>query len=129
LDDQVIGYISCDLLDGYHVHVRQLVVDPDFFTTNIVKEMLFVVFENYPKARSITISCLDVFQEMAQFLKTLGFLKLEPKLRPSLQFCSTYELKVGFKCKICEVLYPNIWADGLDEDVESKESQEEDLGD
>ncbi len=129
LDDQVIGYISCDLLDGYHVHIRQLVVDSEVFTTDIVKELLFVVSKNYPKATSITISCLTGFQEMTDFLKALGFLKLEPKLKPVLQFYSIYELRLNSKCKICELLYPNIWTDELDEDVESKEDQEEDLGD
>lgn len=129
LDDQVIGYVSCDLLDSYNVHIRQLVVDPELFTTDIVKELLLIVFENYPKAKSITISCLPGFQEMADFLRNLGFVKLEAELKPSLQFYSIYELRLNSKCKICELLYPNIWTNELDEDVESKESQEEDLGD
>jgi N-acetylglutamate synthase-like GNAT family acetyltransferase len=129
LDGKVIGYVSCQLLDDYHVHIRQLVVDPEVFTTDIVKELLLMVFKKSLKAKSITISCLVCFQEMIDFLKAVGFLKLEPILKPFLQFCSMYELKVNSKCKICELLYPNIWTSELDEDVESKESREEDLED
>lgn len=126
-DDQVIGYISCDLLPGYHVHIRQLVVDPEIFTVGLVKELLFAVFENYPKTKCITVSCLVGCQEMEQFFKALGFMQIQPILRASLQFCTLYELKIISKCKICELLYPNIWENEQDEEIQDKESAEEDL--
>lgn len=124
LDDQVVGYISCNLIDPNNIYVRQLAVDPEIFTTNIIKEMLLAVFENYPKTQSITIPCLAPFQEMVEFLTTFGFVKLENQQEGTICLYDLYELKIGFKCKICELLYPNLWIDDPDEEVDTQESQE-----
>lgn len=117
-EEEVVGYISCDLLPGYHIHVRQLMVNPKFFTAGLIKELLFAVFENYPKTNLITVSCLAGCFEMLEIFKGLGFTKIEPILRQSLQVCVNYELKVGSKCKICELLYPNIWEDEQTDELE-----------
>ena len=126
-DDQVVGYISCDLLPGHHVHIRQIMVDPEIFTVGLVKELLFSIFENYSKAKIVTVSCLVGCQEMIQFFKSLGFTKIDPILRHSLEFCMIYELKVSSKCKICELLYPNVWKNEQDDEVGNRESEQEDL--
>ncbi|MBI2344965.1 GNAT family N-acetyltransferase [Candidatus Dependentiae bacterium] len=125
-DEQVVGYISCDLLPGHYVHIRQLIVDPEIFTVGLAKELLFVIFENYPKTKLVSVSCLAGCSEMIQFFKDLGFVKSDPILKSSLEICSIYELKVSSKCKICELLYPNIWEDE-DDDIENSESQEEEI--
>ncbi len=125
-NDRVIGYISCDILPGFHVHIRQLIIDSEFLNFSIIKEMIFAVFENYPKTKIISVSCFAGCQEIIQFFKSFGFVKVEPLLRSSLEFCILYELKINSKCKICELLYPNIWLDQENEEFEEQEPLSQD---
>lgn len=126
-DHQVVGYISCDLMPNYHVHIRKLVIDPEFFTIGLVKELLFAIFENYPKTRKITVSCLAGCHEIVQFFRDFGFAKMEAPLRSFLEVCINFELKVSPKCKICELLYPNMWDNEQDDELENQESEEADV--
>ena len=105
LEEQVIGYISCDLMDGYKVRIRQMAIEPDFFDLTLVKELLFAIFTAAPKTKHVSVHCPVVCQEFQKLLVDLGFVKAKPSITPSDSLYEIYELKVHAKCKICDVLY------------------------
>jgi len=108
-EEDVVGYISCDLLPGYQVRIRQLAVDPLMFDAVLVKELLFAIFASVPKVRTVTLCCPTACLELATLFEDLGFVLSTSQNQSSIQLYAIYELKIHPKCKICEVLYANSW--------------------
>jgi|GEM_PF-1643047 len=105
LEEQVIGYISCDVMAGYKVRIRQIAIEPDFFDITLVKELLFAIFTAAPKTKHVSVRCPVVCQEFKALLLDLGFVKSQQSMNPSDALYEIYELTVHAKCKICDVLY------------------------
>lgn len=120
-EDQVVGYISCDLLPNFQVLIRQLVVDPLMFDTALVKELLFAIFATAPKTKYVTVYCPVACSDLAILFEELGFVRSE-EVGQATGLCRMYELKIHPKCKICDVLYADIWENEDDEDSDWSDS-------
>jgi len=119
LGDQVIGYISCDLISRHHVVVDQWAVDPLIFELSLVKDLLFAVFQKMNNLQTLRISCPAQSSEFVGFFQDLGFTLVE-ELSNSKEI--VFEFKRSSKCKLCDLLYGNIWEEE-EEDIDEIESE------
>lgn len=124
LDEQVIGYVSCDLNENYSVSIRQLAIDPDYFDVTLIKELLFAIFTAAPKTKFVTVKCPVTCPEIQALLVDLGFVRTMQQLSAVDVVYNFYVLKVHAKCKICDVLYgPDFWeTESSDQDYSQYDS-------
>lgn len=115
VDDQVIGYLSCDVgLEG-SIIVRQIAFDPVMYDADLIKELLFAIFAYMPKVKHISVSCPVACYDMVLLFEELGFVKLTGAASNLAgDGFIEYELIVHPKCKICELLYPESYWETLD---------------
>lgn len=115
LEDQAIGYLSCDVgLEG-SVIVRQIAFVPAMYDADLIKELLFAIFANMPKVKHVSISCPIHCYDMALLFEDLGFTKLTGSAgNVAGSGFVEYELIVHPKCKICELLYPDSYWETLE---------------
>ncbi len=116
LGDAVIGYISCDLISKNHVIVTQWAIEPSVFETMLIKDLLFAIFQQMNNIQTLRISCPTQSAELVSFFEDLGF-QLVEKLSNSKNI--VFEFKKSSKCKLCDLLYGNIWQ------VEDEEDDQE----
>lgn len=121
IQDQVIGYISCDVGQGYKVHVRQLIIDPDYFDAMLIKELLFAIFESIPQVKSIILQCPLGCSDIQQVLESFGFTVKSLQGDSSLSLYVTYEIEVHPKCKICDVMYGDQYWEMVGHELESND--------
>lgn len=105
LDDQVIGYISCDVADNHNISIRQLLVDPEMFDVTLIKELLFAIFLAMPQVKNLMIYCPVGCTEMHALLLELGFGLIDTKVMNNMISYEVYQIAIQPKCKICDVLY------------------------
>lgn len=111
-EDEVVGYISCDFLPGYHIRIRQFAIDPVMFDSSLVKELLFAIFTAVPKAKMVTVCFPASCPDLAAVFEEIGFVRESEMDQSSNGLFWGYELKIHPKCKICNVLYADeLWGD------------------
>jgi N-acetylglutamate synthase-like GNAT family acetyltransferase len=116
LDDRVIGYIACDVLSDRQVVVTKWALDKDLFDVAIIKDLLFALLTKMKKIQVLRISCPVGNEELAIFFQDLGFFAIE-KLSDENNL--VFEFRGNSKCKLCDLLYGNIWEEeDLDDDSE-----------
>lgn len=110
LEDQVVGYISCDI-DHYHVvTIEQMFVAPEMFDVSLIKELLFAIVSAVPNFRQLYVYCLPEYRCLASALEELGMSQKGSDVywRGDIA-CYQYGMTVNSKCKICDVLYADMW--------------------
>lgn len=121
LGDEVIGYISCDLISKNHVIVTQWAIEPSIFETMLIKDLLFALFQQMNNIQTLRINCPAKSRELISFFEDLGFTLVE-KLSNSKNI--VFEFKRSSKCKLCDLLYGHVWNQ---EDEEELLDESEDL--
>lgn len=123
VQDDIVGYISCDIGLHNQVVIRQLVFDPNMFDATMVKELLFAIFSRFPQTKKITLQSLTTCDDLSNLLRDVGFSQIKPTSLDDMYY--HYELHLSSKCKICDVLYnPEFW-NQPDDQEDGYESEDE----
>lgn len=86
--------------------------------SELVKELLFAIFEHMPKVKRLTIECPALCPDLTALFEDLGFSCSEYGWSADmLSLFVEYDLIVHPKCKLCEVLYAygaDFWEQEID---------------
>ncbi len=124
--DEVIGFMSCQVVSEYRVVIEQLVIDPEKYDDGLVKDFLFVLLQLMPKLKEIGIKCPLFHVNLINLFENLGF--MIDQQESNIDLFVQFELKIHPKCSICQVLYgPDFW-ENEDPDAWEQDPDAEDLG-
>ena len=116
LDDRIIGYMICEVISDRQAVITRWALDKDLFDVAIIKDLLFAVLSKMKKIQVLRISCPVGNEELAVFFQDLGFFTVE---KYSDENNLVFEFRGNSKCKLCDLLYGNIWEEeDLDNDSE-----------
>jgi hypothetical protein len=114
LDDEVVGYVSCQITPDLRININQLAFDMAKFDYNLAKDFLFALFEIMPQVSRINVKIPALNQDLIDLFEGLGFVNNDQLVSG---LFVDYGLDVPEKCAICQVLYgPNFWEEDLDDD-------------
>ncbi|OGB85864.1 hypothetical protein A3J41_01145 [candidate division TM6 bacterium RIFCSPHIGHO2_12_FULL_38_8] len=111
LGDELLGFMACQVVSADVVRINYLVIDPEKYDENLVKDLLFELLQVMPKVKKILAwipaSCtdlIDLFQDM-------GFVQTNATESIALMdIFMDFELAVPSKCSMCQILYgPDFW--------------------
>lgn len=114
--EETVGYVSCQKKPGYQVHVRQIAVDPEKYDTELIKELLFAIFEFMPQVKKLTIECPALCPDLSDLLQDLGFVRNDQGWAADMVgLFVEYDLIVHSKCEMCKLIYgADFWEQEID---------------
>ncbi len=101
--DEVIGFMSCQIVSESKVIIQQLVLDPEKYDDSLVKDFLFTMLQLMPKIKEISVACPLFSLNFIDLFESLGFEIKDQESESDLYV--QLELKIHPKCAMCQVLY------------------------
>ncbi len=123
--DEIIGFMSCQVESESKVIINQLVVDPEKYDVNLIKDFLFAILQLMPKIKEIVILCPLFCVDFVDLFQNLGFVPVQEV--SDFDLFVPFELKVHSKCGMCQVLYGNDFWENEDPDAWEQDPDQEDL--
>lgn len=123
--DEVIGFMSCQVISEHKVVIHQLVIDPEKYDDNLVKDFLFVILQLMPKVKEVGFICPLFSVDLIDLFANLGFVPVVQEMDHDLFV--HFELKVHPKCAMCQVMYGADFWENEDPDAWDQDPDAEDL--
>ncbi|MBP6892758.1 hypothetical protein KBB68_04240 [Candidatus Babeliales bacterium] len=123
--DEVIGFMSCQVISECKVVIHQLVIDPEKYDDNLVKDFLFVILQLMPKVKEIEFACPLFSVDFIDLFQNFGFMPVDQQLSDDLFV--HFELQVHPKCAMCQVMYGSDFWENEDPDAWEQDPDAEDL--
>ena len=123
--DEVVGFMSCQIISDVRVIIHQLVIDPEKYDENLIKDFLFAILQLMPKVKEISMICPLFSVDFIDLFADLGFVPVDQELNSDLFV--QFELKVHPKCAMCKILYGDDFWEDEDPDAWEHDPDQEDL--
>jgi hypothetical protein len=119
-DNELVGFVLCQMLGEHCVYIRQFVMDPEIFDPAMLETLLGQFLGIMPQLTSIAVLCPMVFTHTIDQLRDLGFAQNLDIEAPLVGIYQRWDLAITPRCMLCQLIYgPEYWEQEMVQQVGS----------